>query len=198
MKRKVYMMTVLLLLAGFAGAVVDENGSSPSNQVDEGEMAITSTGSTASGTTAVGPNGTEYSAKVAMSGRLGDITNGSVAEGSREITEGKIRLELNGSIVSPTLCHVVDQKVSTSDGNSYKLKIDTVKENLNNDTLCAQQQAMINYNAEFEAEGPYELTVLHNGEEVKTFNVEDVAGPEPEPRERGFIASLIDFFTGLF
>lgn len=189
-------MTVFVLLAGLSGAVVDENGSSPSNNADDGELAITSSGSTASSSTAVGPNGTKWTSSVKMDGRTSDIANGSVTEPVFSGSGDRSSLSFNGSIVSATPCHVLESEIEKVGQDSYVMNITTVKEDL--DKVCKQQLVMIDYDAEFEHQRPYELKVLHDGEKIETFEAEDIAGPEPEPRERGFIGSLVDFFTGLF
>lgn len=198
MKRKVYFTAALLVFAGFAGAVVYENGSSPSNNVEDGEMRITSAGSTASGTTAVGPNGTQYSSSVAMAGRTGEITNESVTAPVFSESGNMTQLEFNGSITSSDLCQVIDQETKKVGEESFVLNVKTVKDELENGTYCGQQLTMINYEAEFEHERPYELKVLHNGEEVETFQAEDIAGPEPPAKEPDFVSKIVNFFQGLF
>jgi hypothetical protein len=200
MRKAALFLAACLMLIGFSGAVVYENGSSPSNNVSEGEMGITSApSSSASGSTAAGPNGTQYSSKVEMAGRDGPITNESVTAPVFTDTGNKTRVQFNGSITSPDLCHVIDQETDETGENSYSINVQTVKDEPDNGTVCGQAQTMIDYNAEFEAEKPYNLTVLHNDEEMETFTAkEDIAGPEPEPRKRGIIGSIFDFFTGLF
>jgi hypothetical protein len=191
MKRTLLITTLVLFTASTATAVTNYDG-------PEDKPHIMGSGSTASGSTAVGPNGTQYTSKVAMDRRISNITNESVTQPVFKNVGDKTRVEFNGSITSLDLCHVIDQETESANG-TYKINIKTVKEKLNSDGICGQAQTMIEYTAEFEAERPYDITVLHNGEEMETFTAEeDIAGPEPEPRKRGFIGSVVDFFTGLF
>lgn len=191
MKRALLIATLILFTVSTATAVTNYDG-------PEDQPHIMGTGSSASGTTAAGPNGTQYSSNVAMDGRDSNITNESVTEPVFTDVGEKTMVEFNGSITSPDLCHVIDQETDGENG-TYTINVQTVKDELDNNTLCGQAQTMIDYTAEFEAERPYDLKVLHNGEEIDTFTAEeDIAGPEPEPRNRGFIGSVVDFFTGLF
>jgi hypothetical protein len=91
MKKTVLIAAVLCVLISPALGVVGHNDTG-------GEMGVTSTGSTASGTTAVGPNGTEYSSKVSMEGRTQDNTEDRI----REETISSSGAHFNGTIQAAT------------------------------------------------------------------------------------------------
>ncbi len=197
MKREALLIALTLSLVTISGAVVYENGSSPSSNIEEGRMAITSGGSTAGSSTAVGPNGTEWSSSVEMIGRDGNITEESVTEPVFTEKERKNLVRFNGSITSPDLCHVIEHDVEETE-EGYSLNIKTVKDEL--DQPCGQQQTMIDYKASFQAEAPYNLTVLHNGEEMETFQAENEEGTpsDRESEEKGAVESFLDWLGNLF
>jgi len=181
MKRTALLAATLFILISPALGVVGHNGTG-------GDMSITS-GSSASATTSVGPNGTAYTAKVEMAGRSQNSTEDMITEES--ISSSNIHF--NGTIRANTPCHVIDNEVKeTEDG--YVLNIKTVKDGLDNST-CVQVISGINYNAEFEAESGFNLEVQHNGETVKEFST--VSDEEEKNQEESSFWSQILSFFGL-
>ena len=178
--KRLFVVASVFLLVSAAGAVVYENGSSPSNNVSDGEMAITSTGSSASGSTAVGPNGTEYSVKVRAVGQTGTIGEDRLENVSKE--EGKVSFK--GFIQSPTPCHSLRHNVSDG-ADGYKLNIYLEE----SEQACAQQRVMKEYNAEMEAEESFTLEVQHEGQTVQ--EIETGQSQKEKP-------SLLDLVIGLF
>ncbi|MFB6144194.1 MAG: hypothetical protein ABEJ98_02685 [Candidatus Nanohaloarchaea archaeon] len=191
MKRALFAFTAILFAASTAAGVVGYDG--PKNQPH-----ILGTGSSASGSTAVGPNGTAWSSNVAMDGRSGNITNESVTTPVFSDAGNLTRVEFNGSITAATPCHILGQKVNQTADNSYTLNVKTIREDP--ESACTQQLVMIDYSAEFKAEKPYNLTVLHDGEEMETFTAGEFSQEtgEQQPENSGFIAAVVDFFRGLF
>lgn len=159
MKRTAIILIAFTLVVGTSTALVGHNNS------PEDEVSITSGGS-ASSTTGVSENGTEYTAKVEMEGRTQNITGNRI----RNIDREDSRVQFEGTVAAGTPCHVIDHEVSRKNGE-YVMNIKTVKDNLDrNNTLCAEVVTGINYSAEFKAEPGFKLEVQHNGETLKTFN----------------------------
>lgn len=178
MIRTALLAATLCILVSPALGVVGHNDSG------EGQMGITS-GSSASATTAVGPNGTEYTARVSMEGLSPNSTDDRI----RDESISSSRIEFNGTIQAPTPCHVIDHEINeTQDG--YTFNIETVKDQQENGT-CTQVLKGINYNAEFEAETGFNLEVQHNGEEIETFNTVSDKGDKNE--KQGLIQMILNF-----
>jgi hypothetical protein len=170
MKRTILLMAITLLISA-ATAIV--GGPEPG----EGEMAIMSSGSSASATSAVGPNGTKWSSSVKMAGRNTNIADGDRVE---NITYSESETTFSGQIQAPTPCHVIDHEVEKLGDQSYSMNIQTVKDDLDNESqVCTQQVVMIKYDGSFEDGAPYSLEIQHNNETVDTLenNVDDTEEP---------------------
>lgn len=155
MKRTILLVAMALLIST-ATAVV--GGPEP----DQGEMAIMSSGSSASATSAVGPNGTEWSSSVKMAGRDSNITQGDRVE---TFAYSDNETSFTGYIQAPTPCHVIDQETEDLGDQNYKMNVQIVKQN--ESQVCTQQVVMIKYDGSFEAEAPYSLEIQHNNETVE-------------------------------
>lgn len=177
MIRTALLTATLCILISPALGVVGHNSS-------EGQIGITS-GSSASGTTGVGPNGTEYTAQVSMDGRSPNSTSDVIR--SESISSSAV--SFNGTIRAPTPCHVIDQEVKET-RDSYIINIETVKDPMTN-TTCAEMITGINYHAEFKAETGFTLQIQHNGEEINTFNT--VSDRVNRNQEKGLIQMILDF-----
>lgn len=187
--KKTILLTAVLLFVSAATAVF--GGPEPR----EGEMAITSGGSSASSTTSVGPNSTEWSSSVEMRGRSPNITEGGRVENVSHTENGTT---FSGHIQAPTPCHVIDQETERLEENNYRMNIQTVKENLENGSqACTQQVVMISYDGNFEAESPYSLEIQQNNETVDT--LESSLGAEPvEQKNGGLFSALFKWLGNLF
>jgi len=150
-----------------ATAVVGNNAS--------GDVGITSGSSASSGTTAVGPNGTEYSAKIEMAGRSPNQTDNELRNINYRDHQA---VEFEGTITAGTPCHVIDHEINQTGENSYVLNVKTVKDDL--DQACAEVVTGIKYEAEFEADSGFNLEIQHDGETVDTLE-DRVVEKEPEP-----------------
>lgn len=169
MKRAAILLVCIGMAIGLATAVVGHNGSG------EGDLSITS-GSSASASSGVNQNGTQYSAKVDMTGRTQNQTENQV----RDINYADHqRVEFSGTLSAETPCHVIDQEVNKTGEQTYVMNIKTVKDELD-DRACAEVVTGINYNAEFEADSGFNLEIQHNGETVDTLE-DRVVEKEPEP-----------------
>ncbi len=180
MKRTVLLMATALLFSTAAAVV---GGPDPG----EGEMAITSTGSSASASTAVGPNGTEWHSEVEMVNRSPNVTEGDRVE---NISHSKDETTFSGHIQAPTPCHVIDQETEKLSEQSYRMNVQTVEQDIENESqVCTQQVVIIEYEASFEAASPYSLEIQHNNQTVDT--LENDLGDEPAEEPSG---SIFDAF----
>lgn len=179
MKRTALITITTLFLISSGLAVVGHNNSG------DNQMGITSTGGSSSATTSVGPNGTEYSAKVMMEG----TTSANTSDRIRSESISSSGVQFNGTIQASTPCHVIDHEITeTQDG--YNLNIKTVKENIENRT-CTQVLTGINYNAEFEGQTGFTLQVQHNGQTLNTY---DTVHNEEENKDQeiGLIQAILN------
>lgn len=192
MKKKELLSVTLILLAGVSTTVVGGPNAS------EGEMAITSAESSASGTTAVGPNGTEYEAKFSVVNRSSNPSD----LGANNMT-GVINSSFDGDTVNftgiietPTPCYTVTHSVDRSGDGQYSFTVNTEEEN----GTCTQVIAYHKYEASFTAEEPYQLKVSHENESVKTLTHPDYSpGNDKDTGEsRGPVASFFNFLSNLF
>lgn len=186
MKRTVLLATITLLLISGTAAVV--GGPEPR----DGEMAITSTGSSASASTSVGPDGKEWSSSVEMRGRNPNITDGDRVE---NVSKSSNQTSFTGYIQAPTPCHVIDQETEKTGEQSYSLNVQTVKENQSQ--VCTQQVVMIKYEGSFEAGTPYTLEIQHNNQTVDTLE-NTFEGEGNEEQSKSFLDGFFDWLTNLF
>lgn len=153
MKRTALLLIASCLLITPALGVVGHNNS-------DSEIGITSS---SSATTAVGPNGTDYTAKVEMQGRNRVNTEDRI--NNETISSSKV--EFNGTIRAGTPCHVLEHEVTQSE-EGYILNIETAQDTERGE-VCTQVVTGINYHAEFEGKSGFNLEVQHNGETIETF-----------------------------
>ncbi len=175
------LLATVLLTFGSAAAVVGHNGS--------GDVTVTSS-SSASGTVAAGPNGTEYRATVSMVDRSRENASDSV----RNVTFTEDGVNFEGTIVAPTPCHVIDHRIEES-GDDYVMNIDTVKEG---DQVCTQVITGIDYDASFQAEEPFSIEVRHNGKVVKTLVHPENGKSSEKPLKPGVIEIVTQWLRDLF
>ncbi len=199
MKREAFIIAVAISLISVSGAVVNENGSSPSKDADDGEMAITSApGSSASASTAVGPNGTEWRSEFSMTGAqcLSGNSTG-VTNSSFETGEETYSVSLQGTVETANPCHTLEHEVVETDTGHYTLNITSNAEN----GTCTQCIGAVSYEASFESDEPFYLKVVHDGEEVEELIHPETTSKEPSDREteeKGFFGGLFRWLGNLF
>lgn len=185
MKKKALLSVTLILLAGATAAVVGGPNAS------EGEMTITSSGSSASATSAVGPNGTEYETKFSVVNRSASINQTGVVNSSFDGDQ----VNFTGVVETPTPCYEVSHSVDRESDGQYSFTVNTEEEN----GTCTQVIAYHKYEASFTAEEPYQLTVNHGNSSVETLTHEEYSEPEEDTEEsRGPIAGFFNFLSSLF
>lgn len=183
---------LLVGLAAFAFMIPSTLAVVGGPEPGEGEMAITSSGSSASASQAVGPNGTEWKAEVSMVNRTGNVSEDRIEDIS--YGEDNYSVEFTGYITAPTPCHTISHEVEESE-DGYVMQIETVKEQ-DNRTACLQVLTMIEYDAEFSTDEAFELKVRHGNETVDTLYHPGIA-PDAPVQNRGPIASLVQWVRGL-
>lgn len=196
MKQEVFLLAIAISLVTAAGAVVNEDGSSPSSNTDEGEMAITSTGS-AGATTSVGPNGTEWSSEFStagsqcLSGNSTGVTNSSF-----ETSGDTYSVSFEGMVETANPCHTLEHEITETDSGHYTMNITSEAEN----GTCVQCVGGVNYQASFQTGEPFTLEVRHDGEEVEELEHPENENEEPsdtESQEKGFVEGIVSWFRNL-
>lgn len=180
MKRTVLLVASLFVLISPSLGVVGENTS-------DSQPGITSLGSSSGATTAVGPNGTKYTAKVSMEGRTQNKTNDTI----RSETISSSKVNFNGTIQASTPCHAIEHDVNEAE-QTYTINIKTIEDSSNNQ-LCTQVITGINYNAEFEAETGFTLEVMHNGEKIETLQTVSDKQNKTQKQQKSIIQKLLNF-----
>jgi hypothetical protein len=139
----------LLFMVSGATAVV--GGPEPS----DGEMTIMGQGSSgsASASTSVNENGTEWRAETSMVNRSSNITEGRLED--IQYSQQDYSVDFTGHIQAPTPCHVIEHQVTESE-NGYVMDVKTRYDETDeesNETIqpCAQQLVMIEYDGSFSA-----------------------------------------------
>lgn len=187
MKWKILFAAVLLTVSTTA-AVEGYNGSEDRPHIMGGS------GSSASATTAVGPNGTEWTSSVKMKGKNPDV---SIGEKVENVTFTGNKTGFSGYIQAPTLCHVIDQETEKIGEESYRINIQTVKEN--QDGMCAQQVVMIQYKGDFRAETPYTLEISHDNQTIRTLENTADEGSETDGKEQdgSILSSFLEWLESV-
>ena len=189
MKKKALLSVTLILLAGASTAVVGGPNAS------DGEFAITSAESSASasGTTAVGPNGTEYETFFSVVNKSASINQTGVINSSFDGDQVKF----TGVVETPTPCYELSHSVDRTGDGQYSFTVNAEEEN----GTCTQVIAYHKYNASFTAEEPYQLEVIHENSSVETLKHPDYSetgSEEDTGGVRGPIASFFNFLSNLF
>ncbi len=188
MRKHILISLIAFALLVSAGAVVKEDGTSPSNNAGEGQLGITSaSGSSASATTSVGANRTEYSVSVTPVNQTSNITDEKVLEVS-EFPQG---VRFNGILKSPTPCHTLNHDVEKN-GSQIDLRIYLESSN----ETCTQQMVMKEYQAEVESGNYFELNIYH-GDSNQTME-EVIYGEKQEDTNEEKKEGLLEWILGLF
>lgn len=194
MKRTVILAAFLILLATSVNGLYNPN-STYNNTNGDGDMAIT-THSGSSASTAVraadGNNSSQtmWTADITMKNRSQDQKiSGTIEDISFHNTaDDKQQARFTGYIQTPTPCHTVDHKVTETD-DGYVFTVTTEKPD---DTqMCAQVVTTVAYDAAFETDAPYTLTVKHGD---KTIDTMQTPGTD-EPDDTNRLGILSGFFT---
>ena len=178
MKRAAILLVSIGLMTGLAASVVGHN------DTGEGDVSITSGGS-AGATAGVNENGTQYTAKVEMSGRNPNQTDNQVTDIGYDDHQ---RVEFNGTITAGTPCHVIEHELNETGEETYTLNIQTERDEPDNEA-CADVVTGINYEAGLEADSGFRLKVRYHNKTIQILE-DRVVEPEPEP---SLIQRLLDF-----
>lgn len=187
MKKTIIIAAVLLSI--YSGTAVI-GGPEPG----EGELAITSAGSSASSSASVGPNGTEWEAQVSMVNRTQNLTDDRLENIVYSGDNHSVRF--NGYITTPTPCHILGHEVSETD-DGYVMNIITQSQTQgagsNQTQNCIQVLTMVEYEAEFSTDQDFKLDVRHDNQSVEVLELKS------EDRESSsFMEKLRNFLSSLF
>lgn len=204
MRKTVVTLTLVVLLAGTVHGLYDPNNTY-TNESDDGDISITGTDSGATAESAGGSgaaseaDGTEWRAQFTTVDRTQNTTDDTLENVSFHDTgNGTQTAQFTGHIQMPTPCHTIGHQVEKTD-DGFTLTI--TRHQPDEDRVCTQVVTAVTYDAWFEADAPYTLTVKHGDTTVDTLQspepVEDPQSPA-QPQQQGFFAGLWNWLTGLF
>lgn len=189
----------LVALIGFIGAGTAVVGGP---NASDGEMTITS--GSAGATTAVGPNGTQWTSSIenlnSSCRSPGDTENvdfiGFQADG--ELTE----LNFRGSINTSNPCSRISLDVEEVNDREYVIE---VFENQSTEP-CTQCTGTASFSASFAAEEDYRVEVIHDGDtlgvqETPGYGDSDTEEPEDDSDGSGVwggLSGVLNWFSSLF
>lgn len=158
-------------------------------------MAITSGGSSAEASQAVGPNGTEWRAEVSMTNRSQNVTEDRLE--NVQYGEENYTVEFDGYITAPTPCHTITHQARETDDGFVLNVVPEYNEPEGNQSgpACAQVLTMVEYDAEFSTGQQFDLEVKHDNQTVRTLEHPGVGGEE---KDTGVFSSLMNWFSSLF
>lgn len=111
-------------------------------------------------------------------------------------------VSFQGVIAAPTPCHSLNAEIGSDEMDSYTYSVSTKKDSNN---TCQQVISYREYNATFETDRPFKLTVKHGNSTTETLKHPDfgregevVDMPTIQPERKGPIEKLIDWVKGLF
>lgn len=190
--RKILLGTVLLAFIGLGTAVVG------GPEADEGEMVIMDSGGSASATTSVGPNGTQWRTDIINTGTScisGNQTQNVSFGDFQEVDEGMMKISFHGEIESSTPCHKISLNVSETSEDIYRVEL--VEKSTNPPTeVCESCLGLVRFNASFSAPGDYRVEFVNQGdtlEELETSGYSsssDKTGQEDDSGPKG--ASIME------
>mgnify|MGYP006288256257 CR=1 FL=1 len=183
MRKFLVLIALASLVTGSALAVV--GGPEPG----EGEMAITSGGSS-SATTSVDENGTKWHSEVSnlnSSYMSGNASTGLEFSDFEETDEGQ-KVEFSGTVSTANPCTTIETKISENSDNSYSMEL---VEKSGNGT-CIDCVGARQIEGSFMTEGDYRLEVTKDGETLKELETPEYG---EENQDDGYFPS-IGFFLG--
>lgn len=175
MKRIALALITFSLIVGNAAAVVDNKTRNNS------DVSITSGSSSA--TKGVNQNGTQYTTKIEMAGKIPNATNKIQNISYSEYN----KVQFSGIVNASNQCQILNHNVKETGKDAYLLNIKTVENKESG--ACTPVMTGIKYDAEFEADSGFRLEVRHNNQTIETFE-DRVVEPKPEP---GLIQKILNF-----
>ena len=186
MLRTLAVLGSLVLLLGTVTAVVGNNAS--------GDMTIMDGGSSASASQGISPNGTIWTAEVAMTNQsLSNATHG-IENISYRVNDGFDTVTFQGVYAAPTPCHTLDHTVNDTGEERYTIQI-IADSTLDEGEACADVMTPMSYDTSFGADHPETLTVKHGDETVETITFPDDLGQPPE--QPGLLERFLAWLGGL-
>ena len=165
--KRLALTTLLLLMTGSVLGVVNQS-------TGNGDMAITAT------------EQIEYNYSF---GTVEDyLTENETGLSNYSVVDGVVEFEGVLETPTPPPCHILEERVEeTSEG--YRFHVEAIQQE-NEENVCPTVIAYQGYNASFEAEKPYKLEIVHDGETVERVEVS-----ETEP---SVVEDIFNWFRNLF
>lgn len=180
--RTAVLVLACLLLAAPTAAVV-QNGSSPSNNVGEGELGITSDAGR-SDQSFGGEDGPQYQLTLTTTNTTPELMDDRI----EDIHRSGRAVEFTGYIQVPTPCH--DLITSSSESN-HTLTLTVSAESTGE--VCVQQVVTKQYRLDLQSTEPFRLEVRHDDTHVRTLETTDYP-----PEDTGSGGGLLAFFADLW
>lgn len=194
MKRTI-LVAAVILFAGLSAAEVGYDGPEDQPHI----MGAPDSGSSSQSGASIGPNGTEdkWNADFRQLNATCSSGNHSEIEDTSFSGEGETeQVTWTGYIQTPNPCHEAGlTQVEHLGDNSYRLNITTESTG----DMCVQCVGVVKYEADFSTEGPFQIEILHDGEQVDTVTHPDYEEDSgTEPANSGPLQSLIKWLGNLF
>lgn len=201
MKRLVLAITIISFI-GLSASVVNENGSQ--KDCAPGEACITGLGSasSASATTAVGPNGTEYEAHVSMTGATCmEPPARGISDVSFSGTESsKKSVSFQGELQTSNPCYTIDHEITEVSSGVYRMNITATQPE--DQGPCTQCLGAVSYNASFETGEPFKLEVVHEGDKIEELEHPEYGENDSDTGDSteniSFMEGVMNWFRNLF
>ncbi len=184
-----------VLLAALLATLVSASAYTGYDGPDEGMHIMDNIDSPS---TSIEKNGTDWRMTLEEVNSTAENTSTGVLSHSFEGNTVKFQ----GVISTPTPCHSLNAEVSEEGRDSYSM---SVSSNKSSNSTCEQVVTYRKYNASFEYERPFKITVKHSNGEEETLTHPDfgregepVDIPRIQPEQKGPIQKLIEWFKDLF
>lgn len=185
-----------VLIAALFATLVSASAYTGYDGPDEGMHVMGSSDSPSP--TSIERNGTDWRMTFEEVNSTAENTSTGISSHS---FEGK-SVRFQGIISTPTPCHKLNAEISEEGRDSYGMKISS---NKTSNSTCEQVVTYRKYNASFEYERPFKITINYNNSEEETLTHPDfgrkgepVDMPRIQPEQKGPIQKLIDWFKDLF
>jgi len=183
--KKTVLLTALLVTVFSATAYTGYTG-------PEDQPHIMGSSGSSSASQSVSQNGTAWSMNFTERSAGPENRSTGVMNHSFENTT----VEFRGAVQVPTPCYSLNAEVEEREDSSYLFNI--TSERTDNKEVCPQVISYREYNASFQAEEPFRLEVIHDGNSTANLTHPDYRQTQDTDRVKGPLDSFFNFLKGLF
>lgn len=196
--RKTVLSGLAILLTGLTLGAVGHGNTT-------GDVGITSDGasSSSSASASVGPGGVEPRAEVSQlnsscySGQNTTLQDTAFSSPRSNLDiDGKYTVNFTGYVRTANPCYTVRHDSVKKSDSVYVLNVTTKSTG----QICVQCVGVVSYEASFDADRPFRLEVLHNGENVGNLTHPEYAEytEERKAHRRGILEGFLRWLSRLF